>query len=135
MNHQSREAGIPVWEALGHLRIIQTSFRHTVGLYFSTFFEIRHGHGLALANEIWAEVMCVSPRWEFQEPMCDVSYFHPLTRGTVTVNVAMERLWTRFLLCWGALRTSLVLSGKSIYCCQSTEFLELFVITAKSSLY
>ena len=53
MNHQSREAGIPVWEALGYLRIIQTSFfRHTVRLYFSTFFEIKHGHGLALSNEI-----------------------------------------------------------------------------------
>lgn len=109
MNHQSREAGIPVQEASGYLRIVQASFcRRTVRLYFLTFFEVKHGHGLALSNEIWAEVMCVSPRWKFQEPVCDVSCFHPLTTETVTVYVETEHLWIRFLLWWGTLLTSLV---------------------------
>lgn len=140
MNHQSSGS----WDTCtggncGYLRIVQASFcRRIVRLYFLTFFEIKHGHGLALSNEIWAEVMCISPRWKFQEPVCDISCFHPLTTETVTVYVEMEHLWTRFLLWWGTLLTSLVdiTWVENLFTVVRTlSFLELFVTTAKPSLY
>ena len=93
LNHQSSETGIP---ALGGIRpfihnpdlLLQTH----VGLYFSTFFEIRHGSGLALANGIGVEVMCVSPRWKIQEPMYDASCFLLITTEIVEEYVEMENL-------------------------------------------